>query len=353
MNQLSIFVSASTDTEAIRHQLADVFELRFLSLDQIRHMTPEQYLVFDINMHDGPHLLELKEWLKQKPKGGKVIFVIDKNLRTEKIQALALGATDVIHRPVNGRELVKLLWGDFGALALDTSDPSLKSNPVAGPAFDALENVFSSACLGSPLDLQKVHSAGEVLVDCIETEGLGSWIGTVRKHHSLTYQHSLLVTGVAVAFGQSLGVSTKDRQRLSFAGMLHDIGKARIPISILEKPGPLGKDEMTIMRKHPEYGFDALASLPGIHKDMSDMVVHHHEYLDGSGYPHGLQANEISDLVRIITISDIFGALIERRSYREPMSGEDAYQILLDMGPKLDKALVREFRFASGLSVAA
>ena len=353
MNRLSIFVSASTDTEEIQHQLAGVFELQFLSLDQIRNMTPELPLVFDVNMHDGPHLLELKEWLKQKPKGGKVIFVIDKTLRTEKIQALALGATDVIHRPINGRDLLKILLGDFDALALDTSHPPLKSIPVVGAAFDALENVFSSACLGVPLDLRKVYSAGELLVDCIETQGLGSWIGIVRKHHSLTYQHSLLVTGMAVAFGQSLGVSTKDCQRLSFAGMLHDIGKARVPISILEKPGPLDEDEMTIMRKHPEYGFDALASMPGIHKDMSDMVVHHHEYLDGSGYPHGLQANEISDLVRIMTISDIFGALIERRAYRKPMSAEDAYQILLDMGPKLDKALVREFRFASGLKFAA
>ena len=300
-----------------------------------------------------PHLLELKEWLKRKPKAGKVIFVIDKASRTEEIQANALGATDVIHRPINGRALLTLLWGDFNSLGLDTSHSPIRSIPAVGPAFDALENVFSSACLGAPLDLKKVHSAGEALVDCIETQGLGSWIETVRKHHSLTYQHSLVVTGVAVAFGQNLGVSTKDRQRLSFAGMLHDIGKARIPISILEKPGPLEKDEMTVMRKHPEYGLDALKSVPGIHKDMLDMVVHHHEYLDGSGYPHGLQANEISDLVRIMTISDIFGALIERRSYKEPMSGEAAYQILLDMGPKLDKALVREFRFASGLKVAA
>ena len=135
--------------------------------------------------------------------------------------------------------------------------------------------------------------------------------------------------------------------------MLHDIGKARIPISILEKPGPLDKDEMAVVRKHPEYGLDALKSVPGIDKDMLDMVLHHHEHLDGMGYPHGLQASEISDLVRIMTISDIFGALIERRSYKEPLSGKVAYQILLDMGPKLDKDLVREFRFASGLEIAA
>jgi HD-GYP domain-containing protein (c-di-GMP phosphodiesterase class II) len=80
---------------------------------------------------------------------------------------------------------------------------------------------------------------------------------------------------------------------------------------------------------------------------MLDMIVHHHEFLDGSGYPHGLHGKEISDLVRIMTISDVFAALIERRSYKPPVSAEAAYQVLLDMGPKLDTDLVRAFKFVS------
>src|SRR3954452_1245187 len=131
--------------------------------------------------------------------------------------------------------------------------------------------------------------------------------------------------------------------------MLHDIGKARIPLSILEKPDRLDQDEMALMRKHPEYGLEALGANCALPPEMLDMVVHHHELLDGSGYPHGLMGNEISDLVRIMTISDIFGALIERRSYKPPLSGEAAYQILTDMGSKLDVDLVRAFRFAAKL----
>jgi len=131
--------------------------------------------------------------------------------------------------------------------------------------------------------------------------------------------------------------------------MLHDIGKARIPLAILEKPGRLDDDEITVMRKHPQYGLDALGTMSGLPSEMLDMVVHHHELLDGSGYPHGLSGKEISDLVRIMTISDIFGALIERRSYKPPLSGESAYQILIDMGPKLDVDLVKAFRFAAKL----
>ena len=102
------------------------------------------------------------------------------------------------------------------------------------------------------------------------------------------------------------------------------------------------------MRMHPEYGLEALLkSEEAVQPEMRDIVVHHHEYLDGSGYPHGLQANEISDLVRIMTISDVYGALIERRSYKPSLSSQQAYDLLLEMGPKLDKDLLREFRFVT------
>ena len=111
------------------------------------------------------------------------------------------------------------------------------------------------------------------------------------------------------------------------------------------------------MKKHPQFGHDALKTMSGLPPEMLDMVVHHHEYLDGSGYPHGLGSKEIADLVRIITISDIFGALIEWRSYKPPMSGRDAYQVLLDMGPKLDQDLVNAFlpiaQFGRGQAVRA
>src|SRR6185295_15635631 len=114
-----------------------------------------------------------------------------------------------------------------------------------------------------------------------------------------------------------------------------------IPLAILEKQGPLDESELAVMRKHPQYGLDALGTVSGLPAEMLDMVVHHHEYLDGSGYPHGLSGGEISDLVRMITISDVFGALIERRSYKPPLSGSAAYQILVDMNSKLDRDLVR------------
>ncbi len=353
MKQLMIFVDfdRSVGVDSIRRSLGGIFDLQFFDSSRFRDVAPGQLQVFDIKLTGGARLEKIKAWAKARPKNGKLIFAVDKTSRSEKIQAYALGATDIIHRPVTGAALQKMLVGGIDTLAADSCEPSLACIPAAGSAIQALENTFSSACFGAPIDFAKLDAAGEQLVACIETQGLGSWIGNVRRHHSQTYRHSLIVTGVAVAFGENLGFSARDRERLSFAGMLHDIGKARIPITILEKNGPLDNVEMAVMRKHPEYGFEALRSVNGVSADMLDMVLHHHEYLDGSGYPHALRGDDISDLVRIMTISDIFGALIEHRSYRPAMPAEQAYRVLIEMGSKLDRDLVSAFRFAEGLKI--
>ena len=350
MNQLAIFKDENRAPGKFCRQLAGIFEIEFKRIEDIGQGVPGHYTIFDIDLQANSKIGILKEWLKRRPEGAKVIFLTDQGSRLQDTQALALGATDVLQRPIDGRAVLAALWGDVSAVSADPENPAIQNSPAVSHAVDTLKNIFASACFGGNLNPKAVQSAGNAVVGRVETEGLTAWIDTVRTHHSQTYQHCLLVTGLAVAFGQHLGLGRVDRQRLSVAGMLHDVGKARIPLAILEKPGPLNPAELEVMRKHPQYGLDALATVPDLPAEMLDMVVHHHEYLDGSGYPHGLQAGEISDLVRIMTISDVFGALIERRSYKPPLSGEAAYQILLDMGPKLDKDLVREFRFASALA---
>jgi putative nucleotidyltransferase with HDIG domain len=338
-----------TNVESLRKQIGCFIDIDFEQINQALRSHPCESTVFDIDLTNGGPLLQLKEWLRRKPANARAIFLTDKASLLQHARACALGATDILHRPIDGRELLTKLWGDVGSLSVDHGNMAIRKSPAVAAAVDALQSIFSSASLGEPLNSASIKSAGDAIVGHIETMGLIAWIDTVRRHHSLTYQHCLLVTGLAVAFGQQIGVSRADRQRLSFAGMLHDIGKARIPVAILEKPGRLDEDEMAVMRKHPQFGFDALETTSALPAEMLDMVIHHHEYLDGSGYPHGLCGNEITDLVRMITIVDVFGALIERRSYKPPLSGSVAHQILLDMGPKLDKDLVRAFQSVADL----
>jgi putative nucleotidyltransferase with HDIG domain len=333
----------------LRRELNGVVDIEFRAIEDALRSPPGASIIFDIGLAKESQLKGVKTWLLRKPAKARIIFVIDKASHLQHARAFALGATDILPRPFAARELLKVLWGDIASLSAAPDNTAIKDTPAIAGAVDSLQNAFSSACLGEPLDTEALDSANRTIVSHVESQGLNSWVETVRTHHSATYQHSLLVTGLAVAFGQKIGASRADRQRLSCAGMLHDIGKARISVAILEKPGRLDQHEMDQMKKHPEYGFNALEGVAGLHKEMLDIVIHHHEYLDGSGYPHGLCANEICDLVRMVTIADIFGALLERRSYKPPMPSADAYKILVDMGPKLDQDLVRAFHSVARL----
>ena len=286
------FVSDSTfDAQRLRRQLAGLLEVRFIELATSTATKPDRFTVVSANLSNASGLLDLKEWMKSKPKDGKVIFATQPGSRLEATQAYALGATDVVSKPIDAKELLEKIWSDFAMLAGDSSEFVAQGHQGVAAAHDGLQAIFTTACLGEAPGPSKIGTASAAVVDEIESKGLSSWIETVRKHHSQTYQHCLLVTGVAAAFGQHLGLRSADRNRLSFAGMLHDVGKAMIPVAILEKPRALDPDEMAIMKKHPEYGAAGAEDRgDGLQPEMRDIVAHHHEYLDGSGYPHGLQA---------------------------------------------------------------
>jgi putative nucleotidyltransferase with HDIG domain len=344
MNRLSIVADTVERARAINRQLVGLFEIQAFPRANLPSSEPSKYTVVDVDLIDGSRLSELRQWLTRRPPDGKAIFVVEPGIMRQAMQAFAIGATDLVQHPLNRRTLLTTLLGDLGSMASDPLPPSISNSAGAWAAVGALQGVFDAVFSGDSIEVKSVEAAGDVLVSDIEAEGLGRWIDVVRAHHSQTYQHCLLVTGIAVEFGRHLGFSRADLQTLAFAGLLHDVGKAGIPLAILEKPAPLSRDELSMMRQHPQLGLDSLRQMRGIDPGILDIVFSHHELLDGSGYPRGRAGAELSDLVRIITIADIYGALIEKRSYKAPMTPQAAYQVLEKMGPKLDADLVREFR---------
>jgi putative nucleotidyltransferase with HDIG domain len=255
-------------------------------------------------------------------------------------QAYALGATSIISRPKEAVLKVAEIEHAETAAEDDAADPALEMDEGVA----AFASIFSNARRGKPMKLADAQRATSKIITRVGQDGLSTWLDEVRRYHQGTFQHCLLVTGVAVAFGLDVGFSGGDVSRLGMAATLHDIGKARIPLSILDKPGRLDPEEEEIIRRHPAIGYDLLKGVRGINPEILDGVRHHHEYLDGSGYPDGLSGSQISDLVRLLTISDIFAALVESRPYKPPMPRPDAYQILCGMEGKLEGALLRAFR---------
>ena len=268
------------------------------------------------------------------------LFVVHNQVRSMVAQAYALGATAVVSRP---KEIIfKLAQIEIAEKAAQ-SDIAIAS-PEITESTAAFASMFSAVRASKQINLSDAERATLQIIDSISQKGLAAWLDDVRRYHEGTFQHCLLVTGVAVGFALEIGFSDLDVKRLGIAATLHDIGKAHIPLSILDKPDRLDPGEEEIMRSHPVIGYELLKNIEDITPEILDGVRHHHEYLDGSGYPDALTAPEISDLVRLLTISDIFAALIESRPYRPAMPRQNAYKILCGMDGKLERPLVKAFR---------
>ncbi len=296
-------------------------------------------LLVDADLRKAVPVGHLKTILRDLQGISEKLFVVQSHLRDMIAQAFALGATDVISQK---REIAPKLARV--ELAQRRTKPNLVSDPPGLAACAAsFRSLFSVAESGRQITLADAKKATQEVIYGVKQNGLHAWLDDVRRYHEGTFQHCLLVTGVAVKFALNIKFSDADVMRLGLAATLHDVGKARIPLVILDKPGCLDENEQKIMNRHPVIGYELLKPLPEISPEILDGVRHHHEYLDGSGYPDGLTEPEISDLVRLLTISDIYAALVERRPYRPPMSGRDAYKVLCDMVGKLEGSLVKAF----------
>jgi len=296
-------------------------------------------LMVDADLREGIRVEQIKQSLTEMPATTEKLFIVQQHLHHMVAQAFALGATSVVRSAHEiGPKLAQIeatmkAAGGPGAVVSQTAD-----------CAEAFVSMFSAANHDKAVNIAEAEGVTSHIINSIERNGLSSWLDDVRRYHQGTFQHCLLVTGIAVGFALEAGFIDVDVKRLGIAATLHDIGKARIPLGILDKPERLAPDEDEIMKRHPVIGYELLKDIPGINPEILDGVRHHHEYLDGSGYPDHLPAGQISDLVRLLTISDIFAALIESRPYRQPMSRQDAYKILCDMGGKLEQPLVKAFR---------
>lgn len=206
-----------------------------------------------------------------------------------------------------------------------------------------MRTCFSQCRNGQDLPLDAVRdTTGKIAAAAGDTH-LETWLGSIEHYHDYTFTHCMFVCFTIVAFGQSIGIKNGDLTHLTVGALLHDIGKSRVPVAILDKPTKLDTDEWRIMEQHPEYSRQILMAEQDIEKNTIDMAVHHHEKLDGTGYPDGLKGAEISDLVRLTALADVYSALVDKRSYKPGFPPQKALEIMADMKDALDQDFVKTF----------
>jgi putative nucleotidyltransferase with HDIG domain len=344
-----LLASDNTDqSQELARILRSVSEVDTVSTSDLPDTPAEQIsgIVVDINLRSAESVQRVRNKLRgQAYRAMPRLFVLADALHHGSMQAWALGATDTISRPFDAQGILQRIQAAFpDSHGYDETDRGKALNRGVAAAHEVMVKIFNKLPAGVPLKFSDIVEAENKILKAMKHASLRQWLTAVGCHHKDSYRHSLFVTGFAVAFAQHMGMREDDQRRLTRAALLHDVGKAFLPVAILDKPGKLTEEEMREVRKHPRLGYDALAAQGGFPPEMLDVVLHHHEFMDGSGYPDGLHADRISDIVRLTTIVDIYSALVEARAYRVPFTHAKAFAIMEQMKDKLDPHLLQAFR---------
>jgi len=211
-------------------------------------------------------------------------------------------------------------------------------------AVHDVRNIFEHIRTTGEISVQVLETTAELLLDELRHErDLVRVLLTSVSHDQYTYRHSVQVGSICYYIAKWHGYAEPDCVRIGTAGLLHDIGKARIPESILNKPGALTDEEFAFVRRHVEFGYEL------IRRSFKDEwyalgALQHHERLDGSGYPYGLKGDDIHPVGRIVAVADVYSAMISERSYRQKKHLLEVLREIYQMSfSQLDPHIVQTF----------
>lgn len=180
-----------------------------------------------------------------------------------------------------------------------------------------LDNIFDTIKKEDKLDVKELSNEMDSFVkEIIKTRNISAQMKLLKERDDYTFNHSLGVSILAITLGKWLGYDEKSILELSITGLLHDIGKLRIPEEIINKPSKLTQDEFELMKKHSLYGYEMVMESGGFSQDILLGVLQHHEKVNGTGYPEGLKGGDIHEYAKIIAVCDIYHALTSDRAYK-------------------------------------
>jgi putative nucleotidyltransferase with HDIG domain len=355
-NRAVLLISDRPDrSRDLAHRLGGHYACQMIGLyEQPTTGAPVAAVITDVSFRHATDIERLRHLLSQpRALAAPIVALLRDNSHLERVQAVAVGATYLICAD----ESVSDIWAALAPI-IRSKIPSVVAVTSLTPAQNIEQarlqfgTIFNAAERGEGISRIHVDNAAASAMAAIAEGGIRQWLDVVWTYDEATYQHCLLVTGLAAEFAASLQFARNDQENVTRAALLHDLGKAKIPLAILNKSGALTGEEIAIMRTHAKIGYELLRGQGEYEPETLEVVLRHHELLDGSGYPDGLAGPQINDLVRLVTICDVYAALIESRSYKKAMEPASAFKILKEMEGKLEGALVRAFSQVAERSAA-
>lgn len=216
---------------------------------------------------------------------------------------------------------------------------------VYNEAFSTMKDVLTTVTEGGTLQVAPVRdTVDDIVSKVMNNDSVFTQLVGMKDIDNYTFHHCVDVCVFSVITGKSIGLSVEELTELGMGSILHDIGKCRVPLNILNKPGKLTDEEFMTIKLHSIYGFEIIQNTHGLGKRISNIACQHHEKWNGSGYPTGLKENQIDILARIVTIADVYDALTADRCYkRKSLPHEAAEFVIANAGIMFDPELAKVF----------
>ena len=214
----------------------------------------------------------------------------------------------------------------------------------------AVINLFGEARLGKAIDAEQCLPLVEEVANSVQRNpsALIS-LARLKTKDDYTYMHSVAVCALMVSLSRQLGLDEAQTREAGLAGLLHDVGKMAMPIDVLNKPGQLTDDEFAVMRSHPVRGYEMLLEGGAVPASALDVCLHHHEKIDGSGYPKKLKGDEISLLSRMGAVCDVYDAITSTRPYKNAWDPAGSIQRMAQWTGHFDPAVFQAFVKSVGI----
>ncbi len=214
----------------------------------------------------------------------------------------------------------------------------------------AVVSMFEEVRMGRAVDVGGAQQLVEEISDSVaRNPGAIISLARLKTADDYTYMHSVAVCAMMVALAKQLGLDDAQTRSLGTAGLLHDLGKVAMPTEVLNKPGKLTDAEFAIMKTHPTEGYKMLSASPGVDAVSMDVVLHHHEKIDGSGYPERLKGDQISLHAKMGAVCDVYDAITSNRPYKSGWDPAESLRKMAEWPGHFDPTVFQAFVKSIGI----